>query len=193
MVALFLAHLDQHLKKGLPHSTGRLRHAALEWPCETWRGLMTAAFNQLAIPPRLRWSYFQVLQWAQTPVTIHFQSGATCDVHEESTPQKKRAPVFAVLDQGATTWWTKKTSWMNTIRRTQKTSHEWDERKSLERFLKKMSKTFVCCQADLSLSSEIILTTLFDLTTLLSQIGGAHLYWSNRRLASSASTCPARR
>lgn len=108
MVALFLAHLDQHLKKGLPHSTGRLRHAALEWPCETWRGLMTAAFNQLAIPPRLRWSYFQVLQWAQTPVTIHFQSGATCDVHEESTPQKKRAPVFAVLDQGATTWWTKK-------------------------------------------------------------------------------------
>ena len=39
--------------------------------------------------------------------------------------------------------------------------HEWDERKSLERFLKKMSKTFVCCQADLSLSSEIIPTTLF--------------------------------
>lgn len=164
-------------------------------------GLMTAACNQLAISPRLRWSYFQVLQWAQTPVTIHFQSGATCDVHEESTPQKKTGPCVCRP-------WSRSHDLVN--KKNKLDEHDpqdaedeswvgWEKKfgNSLsERLKKKISKT-VCCQADkyqFQRSNYHIPTTLFDLTgPLLSQIGGAHLYWSNRPSASSASTCPARR
>ena len=131
---------------------------------------MTAACNQLAISPRLRWSYFQGLQWAQTPVTIHFQSGATCDVHEESTPQKNRPPCLPSLIKeprpGAV-----KTSWMNTIRRKQKTSHEWDERKSLERWKKKLAKKTVCCrQTNITFSVQITIFRQLSLIWLLSSL-----------------------
>lgn len=122
------------------------------------------------------------------PFSIWCHLWCTWGIH----PPKKTGPCVCRPWSRSHDLVNKKTSWMNTIRRTQKTSHEWDERKSLERFLKKWAKLlYVARQTYHFLAKWFWL--LFDLTTLLSQIGGAHLYWSNRPSASSASTCPARR